>query len=135
MAQDLINRYIWIIDTLTKNRRISKAELYKLWLKSDISQGNPLPERTFFHYRRNIEEIFNIEIKCNSYGEYYIDDTKSVRSNSVTNWLLDSMAVSNALNDSQAGMERIEIEDVPSAREFLPLFLKPDHIPSLLISF
>lgn len=83
-----------------------------------------MPERTFYHYRRNIEEIFNIEIKCDSIGKYYIDQTKSLRSHSVTNWLLDSMAVSNAINETQPGAERIEIEDVPSAREYLRIVLE-----------
>lgn len=124
MAHNLITKYIWIIDALTKNRRLSKKELNNLWLKSDISGGEPLPDRTFFHYRRSIEEIFKIEIKCDSSGKYYIDSPKSVRSHALTNWLLDSMAVSNAINENQPGEERIEIEDVPSAREYLPLVLE-----------
>lgn len=124
MAQNLIGKYIWIIDTLTKNRRLSKSELNRLWMKSDISGGNPMPDRTFYNYRRNIEEIFNIEIKCDSAGRYYIESPNSVRSNSLTNWLLDTMAVSSAINEAQPGEERIEIEDVPSAREFLPMVLE-----------
>ena len=124
MARNLIRKYIWIIDTLTKNRRLTKAELNNLWLKSEVSEGNPLPDRTFFHYRRSIEEIFNIEIKCDRSGQYYIDEAKSVRSNSVTNWLLDTLAVSSAFNEAQPGDERLEVEDVPSAREFLPLVLE-----------
>lgn len=124
MAQNLISRYIWIIDVLTKNRRLTKAELNKLWIKSEISGGEPLPDRTFFHYRRNIEEIFKIEIKCDRNGKYYIDSPHSVRRNALTNWLLDSMAVSSAINDNQPGYERIEIEDVPSARDFLPMVLE-----------
>lgn len=124
MAQNLIGKYIWIIDTLTKNRRLSKSELNRLWMKSDISGGNPMPDRTFYNYRRSIEEIFNIEIKCDSAGRYYIESPNSVRSNSLTNWLLDTMAVSSAINEAQPGEERIEIEDVPSAREFLPMVLE-----------
>ena len=93
-------------------------------MKSEISGGDPLPDRTFFHYRRNIEDIFKIEIKCDRSGQYYIDSPESVRSNALTNWLLDSMAVSSAINETQPGEGRIEIEDVPSAREFLPLVLE-----------
>lgn len=93
-------------------------------MKSDISDGEPLPERTFFHYRRNIEEIFKVEIKCDRNGKYYIDSPQSVRSHALTNWLLDSMAVSSAINENQPSEERIEIEDVPSAREFLPMVLE-----------
>lgn len=124
MAHNLISKYIWIIDTLTKNQKLSKQELNKLWLKSDISGGNPLPDRTFFHYRRSIEEIFKIDIKCDNAGKYYIEAPKSVRSHALTNWLLDTMAVSSAINENTAGEERIEIEDVPSAREFLPIVLE-----------
>lgn len=96
-----------------------------MWVKArDVSGGNPLPERTFFHYRRNIEEIFKIEIKCDTSGRYFIESPSSVRNHSLTNWLLDSMAVSNAINENQSGADRIEIEDVPSARQFLPMVLE-----------
>ena len=124
MARNLIGKYIWIIDTLTRNKKLSKEQLNRLWLRSEISGNEPLPDRTFYHYRRNIEEIFNIEIKCDGSGRYYIEEPSSVRSHSLTNWLLDSMAVSSAINENQPGVERIEIEDVPSAREFLPLVLE-----------
>ncbi|MCH5224888.1 MAG: WYL domain-containing protein [Muribaculaceae bacterium] len=124
MAKNLISKYIWIIDTLTRNRRLSKEALNSLWMKSEVSGGDPLPDRTFFHYRRNIEEIFNLEIKCDRNREYYIESPGSVRSNALTNWLLDSMAVSQAINETQPGAERIEIEDVPSAREYLPMVLE-----------
>ena len=124
MAQNLISKYIWIIDTLTRNKRLSKEELNDLWRRSSVSDGDPLPDRTFYHYRRSIEEIFNIEIKCDKTGKYYIEEPSSVRSHSLTNWLLDSMAVSSAINESQPGLDRIEIEDVPSAREFLPTVLE-----------
>ena len=124
MAQGLVIKYIWIIDTLTRYSRLSKEELGKLWLRSDVSGGQPLPDRTFYHYRRSIEEIFNIDIKCDSSGKYYIDEGKSSRSHALTNWLLDTMAVSTALNENLPGEERIEIEDVPSAREYLPMVLE-----------
>lgn len=124
MAKNLIEKYIWIIDTLTRFRKLSKEELNSRWRRSEISGGDPLPDRTFYHYRRNIEEIFNITIKCDRAGRYFIDSPNSVRSNALTNWLLDSMAVSSAINQSQPGADRIEIEDVPSAREFLPLTLE-----------
>lgn len=124
MARSQISKYIWIIDTLTRYKKLSKEELNQRWLRSEISEGNPMPDRTFYHYRRSIEEIFKIDIKCDSNGRYYIDSPQSVRSYSVTNWLLDSMAVSTALNENAPEEGRIEIEDVPSAREFLPMVLE-----------
>lgn len=124
MARDLISKYIWIIDTLSRYHKLSKEELNDLWVRSGVADGNPLPDRTFYHYRRSIEEIFNITIDCDSAGKYFINSPKSVRSHALTNWLLDSMAVSSALNENQPGEERIEIEEVPSAREFLPMVLE-----------
>ena len=123
MARSLIEKYIWIIDTLTKYRRLTKEELLKLWRKSEISEGEPLPDRTFYHYRRAIEEVFKIQIKCDSRGQYYVDSPESVRSHALTNWLLDTMALSNAINSNQDGEDRIDIEDVPSAREYFSMVL------------
>lgn len=124
MSKDKIGKYIWIIDTLTRYKRLSKEELNDRWLRSEISGGDPLPDRTFYHYRRNIEDIFKIEIKCDKNGKYYVDSPQSVRKNAITNWLLDTLAVSNAINENTPSEGRIEIEDVPSAREFLPLVLE-----------
>ena len=95
-----------------------------MWQKSEISGGDPLPDRTFYHYRRSIEEIFNIDIKCDKQGCYYISESQNGRNHAIMNWVLDSMAMSSALNESQPGLERIDIEDVPSSREFFPLVLE-----------
>lgn len=124
MARDLIGRYVWIVDTLSKYERLTREEINRLWMRSSLSNGEPIPERTFYHYRRGIEENFNIEISCDRQGRYYIDSDNSRHTKAFTNWMLDSYAVSNAIKDSHAPMERVEIEDVPSAREFLPIVLE-----------
>lgn len=123
MGRDLISRYIWIVDTLTRYKRLSKEDINRLWENSTISGGQPLPDRTFYHYRRAIEENFNIEISCDSMGRYYIDRDNASQNRGVTNWILDSYAVSSAIKDSHVPADRVEIEDVPSAREFLSIAL------------
>lgn len=124
MPRDLISRYVWIVDTLTRYERLTREELNKLWLRSPLSRGEAIPERTFFHYRRAIEENFQIEIGCDRQGRYFIDRENSRQSRAFTNWMLDSYAVSSAIRGSDAPMESVEIEDVPSAREFLPIVLE-----------
>lgn len=94
-----------------------------MWVRAGVDNGNPLPDRTFYHYRRSIEEIFHMEIKCDKEGKYYIENDDSQRNVSLTNWMLDSMAVSAAFTGTAHLDGRIEIEDVPSAREFLPMVL------------
>lgn len=124
MAKDLFNKYVWIIDTLSRYEKLSRERFNKLWLRSSVSEGKPLPERTFYHYRRSIEEIFHIDILCNSAGEYYIDQTSLNRNKSLTNLMLDNYAVNGAISDSPDAQQRVEVEDVPSAREFLPDILE-----------
>lgn len=119
MAQDLISRYIWLIDTLTRYGKLSRADINKLWMRSSLSNGQPMPERSFFHTRRAIEQNFHIDISCNSRGEYYIEQGANKNNKAFTNLLLDSIAVSNSLKEGQLSAERIDVEEVPSAREFL----------------
>ena len=41
MARNLLNRYIWIIDTIHRHGRITRSELNELWKKSSYSNGEP----------------------------------------------------------------------------------------------
>lgn len=123
MPRDLIGRYIWIVDTLNRYGRLTRRELNDLWLRSSKGDGNPIPERTFYHHRRAIEENFHIDIKCDSSGAYYID-SEDDDNKALTNWLLDSYALSSAMKESHNASDRVEVEDVPSARQWLPTVLE-----------
>ncbi len=124
MARDLISRYVWIVDTLNRYGKLTREEIDRLWMRSHLCDGNPIPARTFFHYRRAIEENFHIDILCNRNGEYYIDQGDDNHNKLLTNWLLDSYAVNNAMKESHAASGRVLVEDVPSARDFLPSVLE-----------
>lgn len=124
MAKDFIGRYVWIVDTIRRYGRISREELRRQWLKSPYSNGTELPERTFYHYRRAIEENFHIDISCTPAGEYYIEESASKHDRDLTDWLMDTCAVRKALTESADISERVAMEQVPSAREFLPLALE-----------
>lgn len=130
MSKDLFSRYIWLIDTIKRYGKITREELNARWKRSPFSNGEALPRRTFYNYRLAIEEIFKINIECNpSTFEYYISD-EDVHNESVTNWLLNSAAMSNVLSDSREISDRIFLENVPSAREYLSLIidsLKENH--------
>lgn len=119
MKKDLFGRYVWIVDTIRQYGKISRRRLNELWLKSSMGDGNPIPERTFFHYRRAIEENFHIDICCTPQGEYYIESGETPQDKAFRNWLLDSYAVRGVMSDSASISNRILVEEVPSARQFL----------------
>lgn len=39
MAQSLISRYVWVINTIYRAGRISFKELNERWLRDEISEG------------------------------------------------------------------------------------------------
>lgn len=120
MSKNLLNRYIWLIDTIKRHGSITRERLNRLWMQSPISDGEPMPRRTFYNYRAAIEELFKINIECNpSTFEYYIDSESDNYSESVTDWLLNSAAMSNVLSSVGEVSDRIFLEDVPSARMHL----------------
>ena len=120
MPKNLFSRYIWIIDTIRRHGSITRDELNELWCRSDVSDGERLPRRTFYNYRNAIEDLFKINIECDpSTYEYYIDNGGDKHDDSVTDWMLNSAAMSNVLTDARSVSHRVFLEDVPSSRQFL----------------
>jgi hypothetical protein len=118
MPRNLYSRYVWILNTMKRYGAITREDLSDLWMRSRFSDGRPLPRRTFFNYRMAIEEMFNVNIAFNpSTNEYSIEDLDG--SEAMTDWLLNSMTVTNVLNDSREVAPLIFFEEVPSAHEFL----------------
>ena len=124
MARNLINRYVWLVDTISRYGRITLKDLNEVWLRSPISEGKPLARRTFFHYRDGVEEMFDINIQCDkSTFEYYIDDSGNESNARLRSWLVDSVSMSGMLSNAHDISERIMLENVPSAREHLPVII------------
>lgn len=124
MARGLLNKYIWILDTIQRYGRISRKELCRLWLNSNVlSGGEPLARRTFYNYRQGIEELFNINIGySNSTFEYYIENEGDT--GSLSSWLINSMSINGMLSDAKDISERVMLEEVPSARNYLPTVIE-----------
>ena len=120
-GQSLITKYVWVIDTIYRRRKISFKELNELWLRDEISRGVDIPKRTFDNWRSVIFDMFGINIVNENRGEYryYIEFEEDVCNNGVRSWLYDTLSVSNALAKSQGIKNRILLEYVPSGQEYL----------------
>ena len=124
MARNLINRYVWLVDTISRYGRITLKDLNAAWLRSEISEGKPLARRTFFHYLDGVEEMFDINIKCDKATfEYFIDDKDGEDNARLRSWLVDSVSMSGTLSNARDISSRIMLENVPSAREHLPVVI------------
>ena len=124
MARNLVNRYVWLVDTISRYGRITLNDLNKAWLRSEISEGKPLARRTFFHYRDGVQDMFDINIQCDkSTFEYYIEESGSEDNARLRSWLVDSVSMSDTLGNAREISGRIMLENVPSAREHLPLII------------
>ncbi len=122
MAKDKVAIYIWIVDTILKHGKISKKDLNELWKqKIEYSGGLPLADRTFYKYRRAIEDTFSVEIQCTNDGFYRIDSKDSPYVKQFAEWTMNNSAVTNAIQELGTSSARVEIEDIPSARAFLPV--------------
>ena len=69
-GQSLITKYVWVIETIYRRRKISFKELNELWLRDDISRGVDIPKRTFDNWRYVIWDMFGINIANEGRGEY-----------------------------------------------------------------
>ena len=115
---------MWLVDTIGRYGRITLKDLNAAWLRSSISEGKPLARRTFFHYRDGVEEMFDINIKCDkSTFEYYIDDTGDEHIARLQSWLVNSVSMSDMLRNAHDISDRIMLETVPSSREHLPAII------------
>ena len=117
----MITKYVWVIETIYRRRKISFKELNELWLRDDISRGVEIPKRTFDNWRYVIFDMFGIIIaneKCGEY-RYYIENEEDISKNGLRSWLYNTLCVSNTLANSQSIKDRILLEYVPSGQEYL----------------
>lgn len=121
MVKDLFNKYIWLVDTIYRSRSITFEEINERWQRSSLSEGEPLPRRTFHNWRTAIEQVFDINIGCRRKDgyRYYIEHADDMERGGVRNWLLNTFAVNNLINESHHLKQRILFEQIPSGRKHL----------------
>lgn len=121
MTKDLFNRYIWLVDTIYRAGRISFEEINQRWRNSEMSGGEDMALRTFHHHRHAIEEIFDINIECDKRNGYcyFIENADDIEKGGIRNWLLNTFAVNNLINESHHLKHRILFEQIPSCQKFL----------------
>lgn len=125
MAKNYFDRYIWLIGTISRHGHIPFKEISDLWETCSLNDrhGEPLSNRTFFNHLAAIQETFGIEIKCDRSLGYYIANSDDLEGDGIRQWLLESLAMNNLLNESKDMRDRILFEKIPSGQQWLAVIV------------
>ena len=118
--------YIWLVNTISRARRITFAEINERWVETDMSGGVELARSTFNRHKDAIEDIFGIYIDCdrqNGY-QYYIGNDYVLREDSVQNGMLSTLSVNNIISESLSLQDRILLQPVPSEGNYLKMVIE-----------
>lgn len=120
MISKTFNRYIWLLNTLLQQKKLTFEEISKRWVDSHLGDGKPLALRTFHVHREAIAELFGVEVKCDtSTYRYYIASPERLRGDRTRQWLLNSFTLSNMIEAGHNMKSRIIFEDIPRGTEYL----------------
>ena len=123
MAKNQIKKYVWLVETIYKAKKISLKEINSKWIETDLSEGLEIPRRTFHTWRNEVEDLFGIEIQCDKTDgdRYFIEDRDKLKNNSLQSWLLNTMSVNNMLLENKTLSDRILLENIPSGQDYLSI--------------
>lgn len=126
MSKNQINKYVWLVETLYRAKKITLKEINRKWLETDLSEGMEIPRRTFHTWKNAVEEMFGLVIMCDkSDGDrYYIENREVLEDDGLQRWLLNTMSVNNTLLENKTLSDRILLENIPSGQNSLPVVLE-----------
>ena len=121
MISRTFNRYIWLLNTLLQEKQMTFEEISRRWQLSNIGDGRSIPLRTFHQHRTAVEELFGVEIRCNTSNgyKYYIANPEVLKNDKTRKWLLNSFSLSNMITAGHNMKDRILFEDIPHGTEYL----------------
>ena len=116
----LFKCYIWLINTIARGP-ISREMINEKWAHSSVNdyKQDYIPESNFHRWKNTIELLFDIQIKCNSNNEYYIEKAADLRGANMRTRMLNLMSMNSLLKDCKELNRQILFEPVPAGEQFL----------------
>ena len=116
----LFKCYIWLINTIARGP-ISREMINEKWAHSSVNdyKQDYIPESNFHRWKNTIELLFDIQIKCNSNNEYYIEEAADMRGANMRTRMLNLMSMNSLLKDCKELNRQILFEPVPAGEQFL----------------
>lgn len=115
---NLLRRYVWLVDTIRRARRITLEEINEKWREERtlrLKDEDEIPARTFFRHRNAIADIFGIDIGCNKHdgNSYYIENEEVLDEPTFTSWIFNWLSLDNQITGNPEVSERIMHEESP----------------------
>ncbi len=126
MAKNLLNKYVWLVETIYKAKKISFEDINRRWLDNDMSEDKPLSIRTFHKWRIAVEEMFGLIIENEQGGQYryYIQNADELKNGSMRSWLFNTLTVSNLMLENVSIKDKVLFEEIPVGEQHLPIILE-----------
>lgn len=117
----LFECYIWLVNTISRGP-ISRKAIDEKWAHASVNdyQTDAIPDSTFHRWRNTVELLFDITIKCNASGEYYIDGVTDLHRTDLRGRIMNLLSVNNMLRDCHENLRKqILFEPIPAGEEHL----------------
>lgn len=126
MSKNQINKYVWLVETLYKAKKITLKEINRKWSQTELSEGEEIPRRTFNNWRNAVEEMFGLVIMCDKHDgdRYYIENRDELEEGGFQHWLLSTISVNNMLIENKSLSDRILLENIPSGQDYLATIME-----------
>lgn len=125
MAAHQVNIYFWLIDTIASGR-LTRDDINRRWAHCRYNDNHEeeFPERKFHRYKEEIQEIFDVDIRCSkSRGNVYYIENKDDISGGTRQWFLNAMAVHSMMDQAKDITDCVLYEDIPEGTQYLSLIV------------
>lgn len=120
MGKVLFRQYVWLINLLKRNKKLTFKEINSYWVNSIYNhEGKKLIPRTFKNWRDTILEEFQVDIVTVNNRYYQINNPEALERDSSLRWMMESISIHETIADSKNMKGRVLLESVPSSHHGL----------------
>ena len=135
-SANLFRRYVWLINAVYSEGKITPDRLSELWSKSNVNADHEptYTRKQLLRHRTAIAQIFGIfiEMERSPRIAYYIENVNDIKGNLIQKWALNAFAVQGMLMDSGAIKSRLLFEDIPSGHRYLTTVIQAMRTNSVI---
>ena len=126
MAAHQVNVYFWLIDAIASGH-LTREDINRRWTRCRYNDNHEeeIPERRFHRYKEEIQEIFDVNIRCDKArgNIYYIENKDDISGGFTRKWMLNAMAVHSMMDQAQNINDCILYEDIPEGTQYLSMIV------------